>query len=172
MSHRYILSSVKQSMTLTACCFMWGLLSNQSSQIWTQRGSDWLQNAANPGLFQIRLTKMYWNLIWKSTGFVSFGANLTHFGAKPDITVVQSDPDVVLIRFDRYRVWINERSVSISPVTSEYFHVGSLIIMFYCNEHAHSIRWLGDSIMFCLVSTRLSFINIKQWVGFKLSGHS
>ena len=28
---------------------------------------------------------MYWNLIWKSPGFVSFGANLTNFGAKPTI---------------------------------------------------------------------------------------
>ena len=26
--------------------------------------------------------KMHWNLIWKSPGFVPFGANLTHFGAK------------------------------------------------------------------------------------------
>ena len=26
--------------------------------------------------------KMYWNLIWKSPGFVPFGANLTHFGSK------------------------------------------------------------------------------------------
>ena len=29
---------------------------------------------------------MYWNLIWKSPGFVSFGANLIHFGAKPNIS--------------------------------------------------------------------------------------
>ena len=29
--------------------------------------------------------KMYWNLIWKSSGFVPFGANLAYFGAKPDI---------------------------------------------------------------------------------------
>ena len=28
---------------------------------------------------------MYWNLIWKFPGFVPFGANLTHFGAKPTI---------------------------------------------------------------------------------------
>ena len=27
---------------------------------------------------------MYWNLIWKSLGFVPFGLNLTHFGAKSE----------------------------------------------------------------------------------------
>ena len=31
--------------------------------------------------------KMYWNLIWKSPGFVPLWANLTHFGAKPTIPV-------------------------------------------------------------------------------------
>ena len=29
--------------------------------------------------------QMHWNLIWKSPGFVPFGANLTHFEAKPTI---------------------------------------------------------------------------------------
>ena len=31
------------------------------------------------------MSQMYWNLICKSPGFVPFGANLTHFGAKPTI---------------------------------------------------------------------------------------
>ena len=54
--------------------------------------SKWVRftrNRTNPGLFQIRFqyilahrAKMYWNLIWKSPGFVLFGANMTHFGAK------------------------------------------------------------------------------------------
>ena len=47
----------------------------------------------NPEFFQIRFqyilalrAKMYWNLIWKIPGFVLFlfGANLTHYGGKPD----------------------------------------------------------------------------------------
>ena len=45
-------------------------------QIWIQNGSDWLS------------AKMYRNLIWKSPGFVPFGANLTHFGSRsghPDL---------------------------------------------------------------------------------------
>ena len=29
--------------------------------------------------------KKYWNLIWKSPGFVPFEADLTHFGTKADI---------------------------------------------------------------------------------------
>ena len=33
------------------------------------------------------LRQMHWNLIWKSPGYVPFGANLTHFGAKPTIPV-------------------------------------------------------------------------------------
>ena len=32
-----------------------------------------------------RSSQMYWNLIWKSPGFVPFEINLTHFGAKPQI---------------------------------------------------------------------------------------
>ena len=32
--------------------------------------------------------QMHWNLIWKSPGIVPFGANLTHFGAKPTIPSV------------------------------------------------------------------------------------
>ena len=47
--------------------------------------------STNPGLFQIRFqhilarrAKMYWNLIWKSPGFVPFWANRTHFGLKSD----------------------------------------------------------------------------------------
>ena len=47
------------------------------------------QNRTNPGLFQIRFqyilargAKMYWNLIWKSPGFVPFRSNLTQFGPK------------------------------------------------------------------------------------------
>ena len=49
------------------------------------------QNGTNLGLFQIRFhyilarrAKM-WNLIWNSTGFFSFGVNLTHFLPKSDI---------------------------------------------------------------------------------------
>ena len=44
-------------------------------------------NVTNPGLFQIRFqyilarcAKMYWNMIWKSPGFLPFGVILTHFG--------------------------------------------------------------------------------------------
>ena len=31
------------------------------------------------------MNQMYWNLIWKSPGFVPFGANMTNFGGKPTI---------------------------------------------------------------------------------------
>ena len=34
--------------------------------------------------------QMHWNLIWKRPGLVPFGANLTHFGAKPTIPDHQS----------------------------------------------------------------------------------
>ena len=36
-----------------------------------------------------RSSQMYWNLIWKSPGFVPFWANLTHFGAKSTIPDTQ-----------------------------------------------------------------------------------
>ena len=32
--------------------------------------------------------QMFWNLIWKSPGFIPFGAFLTHFEAKPTIPAV------------------------------------------------------------------------------------
>ena len=51
-------------------------------KIWSQCAP----NETNPRLFQIRFQFWkFWNLIWKSPGFVSFGANLTHFWAKPTI---------------------------------------------------------------------------------------
>ena len=34
-----------------------------------------------------QMRQLHWNLIWKSPGFVPFGANLTRFGAKPTIPV-------------------------------------------------------------------------------------
>ena len=37
----------------------------------------------------VRSSQMYWNLTWKSPGFVPFGANLTHFGAKPTILATE-----------------------------------------------------------------------------------
>ena len=45
-------------------------------------------NVANLGLFQIRWAQMYWNLIWRSPGFVSFEANLTQYLAISDIPVL------------------------------------------------------------------------------------
>ena len=49
-------------------------------------------NRKNSGLFQIRFkyildrrVKIYWNMIGKIPDLSKFGANLTHFSAKPDI---------------------------------------------------------------------------------------
>ena len=56
-----------------------------------QSGSDLPQRGQIRDFFKSDLrtfwrfrAKMYWNLIWKSHGFVPFGANLTHFGHKSD----------------------------------------------------------------------------------------
>ena len=48
--------------------------------------------------------QMHWNLIWKSPGFVPFGANLTHFGAKSTIPGVRAHtwlPDWLQIQPDK-----------------------------------------------------------------------
>ena len=51
-----------------------------------QIGPEWENKH---GTFSDQISdKIYWNLIWKSPGFVPFRANLTHFGAKPDIGVM------------------------------------------------------------------------------------
>ena len=39
-------------------------------------------NRVNFVTFSDHRAKMYWNMIWKNTGFVSFGANLTKFGTQ------------------------------------------------------------------------------------------
>ena len=45
-------------------------------------------------------TKMYWNLIWKSPEFVSYGPNVIHFGPKSDIRVIgQRKLTPVFLRF-------------------------------------------------------------------------
>ena len=58
-------------------------------QIWIQNRSDWPQMGQIRDFFRSDFStfwrpraKMYWNLIWKSPGFVPFGANLTHFASK------------------------------------------------------------------------------------------
>ena len=61
--------------------------SRSSHQLWVNRFGPKVgqvgPNGTNPVLFQIRFqyilahcATMYWNLIWKSPGFVPFGANL------------------------------------------------------------------------------------------------
>ena len=74
-----------RSVVLNPCPLMLTLRSRQECYIWEQRGSDWPQM----GLFQIRFqyilarcAKMYWNLIWKNSGFVPFGAKLIRFWPK------------------------------------------------------------------------------------------
>ena len=49
---------------------------------------------------------MYWNLIWKSSGFVPFGTNLALFGPKSDIPDMQVDAirwqvSMIVLRFVR-----------------------------------------------------------------------
>ena len=47
--------------------------------VWVKSRSDWPQIGKNPGLFQ------YYNFVWKRPWFVTFSANLTHFGPNSDI---------------------------------------------------------------------------------------
>ena len=71
--------------------FNWTFTFSSLSE-WSDLGLKWVRfasNGTNSGLFKIRFqyilarwAKMYWNLIWKSPGFVPFGVNLTHFGPK------------------------------------------------------------------------------------------
>ena len=53
-----------------------------------QIGPKWDKSGAFSDQISVHLApprQMHWNLIWKSHGFVPYGANLTHFGAKPTI---------------------------------------------------------------------------------------
>ena len=55
--------------------------------IWFTEKIEFLWNYIYKRYFKFfwQRRQMHWNLIWKSPGFVPFGANLTHFGAKPTI---------------------------------------------------------------------------------------
>ena len=69
-----------------------GLLNRSCNTRMADLGQRWVRlapNGTNSGLSQItfqyilaRRAKIYGNVIWKSPGFVSFGANLTNFGPK------------------------------------------------------------------------------------------
>ena len=50
----------------------------------------WDKSGAFSDQISVHLARPIWgpNLIWKSPGFVQFGANLPHFGAKPSIPSV------------------------------------------------------------------------------------
>ena len=53
-----------------------------------QIGRKWDKSGAFSDQILVNLApprQMHWNLIWKSSTFVPFGANLTHFAAKPTI---------------------------------------------------------------------------------------
>ena len=53
-----------------------------------QIGPKWDKSGAFSDQISVHLAQgrqMHWNQIWKSPGFVTFRANLTHFGAKPTI---------------------------------------------------------------------------------------
>ena len=52
----------------------------------TMKWVGFTQNVTNPGLFQIRFQDILAHRFEKNPGFVPFDANLTDFGAKPDIT--------------------------------------------------------------------------------------
>ena len=58
----------------------WTLEYSDTSQDWVAifgpKGVKLAPNRTKTGGFQI---KMYWNMIWKTPGFISFGSNLTHF---------------------------------------------------------------------------------------------
>ena len=54
--------------------------------IWFRSESDWPQIRQIRDFFRSDSVKMYWNLIWKSLGFVPFRVNLTQFGPKSDLT--------------------------------------------------------------------------------------
>ena len=71
-----------------------------------------------------RWAKMYWNLIWNSHAFVSFGANLTHFEAKYDIPGLNSqsprffpyNTDLVTMRDDVTSVHVDQEYDSVSRI--------------------------------------------------------
>ena len=57
-----------------------------------QIGTKWDTSGTFSDQISVHLApgrQMHWNVIWKSPGCVPFGANLTHFGAKP--TILDSD---------------------------------------------------------------------------------
>ena len=80
-------------------------------QVWHHSGSDWPKS----WLFPIRFQYVFfvsssqnvmtsWNLIGKSPGFIIFVANLTHFGAKPEIPDLDPLASVVIILFKQNAV--------------------------------------------------------------------
>ena len=77
------------------CTVVYMLVCRHGYKIWPQSGSDWPQMGQIREIF--RSDSVHFgaprqnvlNLIWKFPGFVPFGANRTHFGAKSDICGVE-----------------------------------------------------------------------------------
>ena len=64
------------------------LTSRSGYQIWAQNRSDWPKMGQIRDFFRSDFSLIEPNVLktdLKSPGFVPFGANLTHFGAKPTI---------------------------------------------------------------------------------------
>ena len=66
---------------------VWRAETAQRCYVWHQSGSYWSQVEQIRDFFRSDFSQ-FWRgaVIWKSSGFVPFGANLTHFGAKTDIS--------------------------------------------------------------------------------------
>ena len=77
---------LRHSNTQTGVCIRDGRFGSKVGQI----GPKWDKSGAFSDQISVHLAprrQIHWNLIWKSPGFVPFGANLTHFGGKPTIPV-------------------------------------------------------------------------------------
>ena len=112
---------------------------------------------------------MYWNLIWKSPGFVQFGTNLTHFEAKPTIPGTTScegqnrEDDLKLTHGNWLFSWVLQRDQNNVNNSSkfEYFELCWFHLFFpknrlhYFISNVHIKLYLSDGHL--LTSTTLSF---------------
>ena len=112
-------------------CHIWGQSRSQMGHI-----RDFFRSDLKFKYILTHRFKMYWNLIWKSPGFVPFGANLTHFGLKSGHRTV----------------------VRLSNMMS-YYDVNSLVNCRQCSKRMTSVHYSSVTCD-CLVILKQHFTHL------------
>ena len=131
-------------------------------------------NSGASGKRWLRSSQIYWNLTWKSPGFVPFGANLTHFEAKPTIpdkhyhrtaATWHLNSNSTISRQIRY-FWqyINSAPMLYLNSVCQYVQESLVTLLYIWEVYKTKLRWAGylNNSFSATISLQFRFLIEKQ----------